>query len=243
MSAASAGGQVEERPVTIPSGERILHGDLGVPPGARAVVVFAHGSGSGRFSPRNRLVARVLQEGGLATLLLDLLGEDEANDRAKVFDIGLLAERLQSAADWLKREPATRELRLGYFGASTGAGAALTAAAHAPDRVDAVVSRGGRPDLASDDLPRVTAPTLLIVGGNDEVVLEINREAFDRLDVPKQLDVVPGAGHLFEEPGTLDEVASLARQWFLRYLVSEAASEAAAPGRFAEEEVDEDDEA
>jgi putative phosphoribosyl transferase len=207
-----------EREAVIAAGARTIRGTLRLPAGAGAVVVFAHGSGSGRFSPRNRYVAQVLQESGLATLLLDLLEEDEAADRSKVFDIGLLADRLEAAADWLGGRPETADLRLGYFGASTGAGAALLAAGRDPDSVGAVVSRGGRPDLARDALPRVTAPTLLIVGGNDEIVLELNREAFDRLDNVRQLDIVPGATHLFEEPGALEEVARLAREWFHHYL-------------------------
>jgi putative phosphoribosyl transferase len=207
-----------ERQVVIPSGRRRLSGILKVPAEATGVVAFAHGSGSGRFSPRNQFVARVLQEAGLATLLLDLLEEEEAEDRDKVFNIGLLAERLQSAADWLSQEPATRALPLGYFGASTGAGAALVAAACAPTRVAAVVSRGGRPDLASGHLPLVRAPTLLIVGGNDDIVIELNEQALGQLRCPKELVIVPGATHLFEEPGTLEEVASLAKDWFLRHL-------------------------
>jgi putative phosphoribosyl transferase len=204
--------------VEIPSGRRRLSGILSVPPGANGVVAFAHGSGSGRFSPRNQFVARVLEEAGLATLLLDLLEEEEAEDRAKVFDIELLAERLQSAADWLSQEPATAALRLGYFGASTGAGAALVAAAREPAAVAAVVSRGGRPDLADAYLPAVQAPTLLIVGGNDDVVIELNEQARRLLRCPKEMVIVPGATHLFEEPGTLEEVAQLATEWFVRYL-------------------------
>jgi putative phosphoribosyl transferase len=211
-----------EQEVAIPAGRRTVRGTLSRPRKAAAVVVFAHGSGSGRFSPRNQYVARVLQEAGLATLLLDLLEEDEANDRSKVFDIELLAGRLQAAADWLEGRPETAGLRLGYFGASTGAGAALLAAGREPESVGAVVSRGGRPDLARDALPRVTAPTLLIVGGNDEIVLELNREAFDQLTGIRQLDIVPGATHLFEEPGALEEVARLAREWFLHYLTPAA---------------------
>jgi putative phosphoribosyl transferase len=204
--------------VRIACGRRRLEGLLTVPAGARGVVAFAHGSGSGRYSPRNQFVARVLQEAGLATLLLDLLEEDEAGDRARVFDIDLLAERLQSAADWLGQEPATRPLRLGYFGASTGAGAALTAAARQPAAVGAVVSRGGRPDLARDHLPLVQAPTRLIVGGRDEGVIELNEAALRLLRCPKDMVIVPGATHLFEEPGALEEVARLAQEWFLRHL-------------------------
>jgi putative phosphoribosyl transferase len=215
-------GNPLEREATISVGERTMRGTLTLPTGACAVVAFAHGSGSGRFSPRNQYVAEVLQKAGLATLLLDLLEEDEAGDRSKVFDILLLAGRLQAAADWLASEPETKELRLGYFGASTGAGAALRAAAASPQSVGAIVSRGGRPDLAGEVLSRVTAPTLLIVGGDDEVVLELNREAFERLECSRQLDVVPGATHLFAEPGTLEEVARLAQEWFVHYLVQPA---------------------
>jgi putative phosphoribosyl transferase len=207
-----------ERLVEIPAGQRRLNGILQVPPGVVGVVAFAHGSGSGRFSPRNQFVARVLQEGGLATLLIDLLEEEEAEDREKVFDIDLLAERLQSAARWLSREPATRTLRLGYFGASTGAGAALVAAARDPAAVGAVVSRGGRPDLAHAYLPAVQAPTRLIVGGDDDVVLDLNEQALRLLRCPKDLVVIPGATHLFPEPGALEEVARLAAEWFTRHL-------------------------
>jgi putative phosphoribosyl transferase len=183
------------------------------------VVAFAHGSGSGRFSPRNQFVARALEEGGLATLLLDLLEGNEASDRGKVFDVELLAERLQSAAAWLRWEWTTAGLRLGYFGASTGAGAALVAAAREPQSVGAVVSRGGRPDLARAYLPAVLAPTLLIVGGNDDVVIELNERAFRLLRCPRDLVIVPGATHLFEESGALEEVARLAREWFVRCLI------------------------
>lgn len=219
MSTTPAGEPtILEREAVIPAGARTIRGTLRLPAGADRVVVFAHGSGSGRFSPRNQYVAQVLENAGLGTLLLDLLEEDEANDRSKVFDIGLLAERLQAAADWLAAQPETQGIRLGYFGASTGAGAALLAAARAPDSVAAVVSRGGRPDLAGAALSQVTAPTLLIVGGDDEIVLELNRQAFDRLTGIRQLDIVPGATHLFPEPGALEEVARLAREWFQHYL-------------------------
>jgi putative phosphoribosyl transferase len=210
-----------EREVEILAGRRRLRGILRVPPDAKGVIAFAHGSGSGRFSPRNQFVARVLEEGGLATLLLDLLEEDEAEDRTKVFDIELLAERLQSAANWLIQEPQTRALRLGYFGASTGAGAALVAAARDPATIKAVVSRGGRPDLAHVYLSAVQVPTLLIVGGNDEGVIELNEKALSLLRCHKEMVIVPGATHLFEEPGTLEEVARLAKQWFVRYLAPE----------------------
>lgn len=207
-----------ERQVVIPCGGKRLRGILSTPTNPAGVVAFAHGSGSGRFSPRNQFVARVLQQAALATLLLDLLEEEEAEDRNNVFDIGLLANRLQSAADWLRQEPATGALPLGYFGASTGAGAALVAAARQPAGVKAVVSRGGRPDLASSYLLLVQAPTLLIVGGHDDVVIELNEQALRRLHCRKQLIIVPGATHLFEEPGTLEEVARLAKDWFVQHL-------------------------
>jgi putative phosphoribosyl transferase len=206
------------RPVTISAAGIRLEGILTQPPSACGVVLFAHGSGSGRHSPRNTFVAEVLQQAGLATLLLDLLEEREAADRGKVFDIDLLADRCLTAAAWLRKQPETRDLPLGYFGASTGAGAALQAAARAPEGVWAVVSRGGRPDLAAAYLPHVHAPTLLIVGGYDDPVIEMNEEALAMLHGPKELVIVPGATHLFEEPGTLEEVARLARDWFRGYL-------------------------
>ena len=213
---------MEQRSVSVDAGPVTLQGDLTLPESARAVVLFAHGSGSGRFSPRNRYVAELLNQAGLATLLVDLLTtEEEAIDMRTAhlrFDIGLLADRLIGATRWLKREPATRDLHIGYFGASTGAGAALVAAAELPDAIGAIVSRGGRPDLAGDALPRVSAPTLLIVGGNDPEVLELNRLALAQMRCERQLVVIPRATHLFEEPGTLNEAARLARDWFLRYL-------------------------
>ena len=211
-------GTSSERPVEVSAGPVVLQGILGLPAKAAGIVLFAHGSGSGRLSPRNTFVARTLQEGGLATLLLDLLEEDEAEDRRKVFDIDLLADRLMAAAGWLAQEPATKGLPLGYFGASTGAGAALQAAGRAPVSVAAVVSRGGRPDLAAPYLPRVKAPTLLIVGGLDVPVIQMNEAALALLACPKKLVIVPGATHLFEEPGTLEQVADHARRWFRRYL-------------------------
>jgi len=210
----------KERVVKIPSRRHLLQGILVVPEAAGGVVSFAYGSGSGRFSPRNQFVARVLQQAGLVTLLIDLLEEEEADDRDKVFDIELLAGRLQSTADWLSRAPETGGLRLGYFGASTGAAAALVAAARQPAGIGAVVSRGGRPDLARDDLPAVRAPTLLIVGGDDDVVLQLNEQALRLLSCPKELVVIPGATHLFEEPGALEEVARLAQEWFGRHLAA-----------------------
>jgi putative phosphoribosyl transferase len=209
-----------ERLVEIAADGWRLPGILHLPAGACGIVAFAHGSGSGRFSPRNQFVARVLEQGGLATLLLDLLDEAEAEDRDKVFDINLLAARLQSATDWLAQEAATRDLRLGYFGASTGAAAALVAAAHRPDAVGAVVSRGGRPDLARAALQRVQAPTLLIVGGDDDLVVHLNQQAHAELRCPKELVIIPGATHLFPEPGALEEVARSACGWFQRHLHS-----------------------
>ncbi len=209
---------ITEHLVKIAGEELILEGILGLPPNSLGVVVFAHGSGSGRFSPRNNFVARHLQQNNLATLLLDLLTEDEADDRQKVFDIDLLADRLLLAKRWLQAEPKTSHLDIGYFGASTGAGAALQAAAREPSNVNAVVSRGGRPDLAESYLDRVTAPTLLIVGGWDEPVIEMNQEAYERLTCEKKLIIVPGATHLFEEPGTLEQVAEHACGWFKQYL-------------------------
>lgn len=213
---------MEERAVRVPAGSVELEGNLVVPEGARGAVLFAHGSGSGRMSPRNRYVAEALREAKLATLLVDLLTpeEEEVDLRTRHlrFDIGLLAGRLSGATDWLSHNPETRHLRVGYFGASTGAAAALVAAAERPRQVGAVVSRGGRPDLAGEALPAVEAPTLLIVGENDVPVIGMNEEAMERLRVEKRLEIVPGATHLFEEPGTLEEVAWLAADWFTRHL-------------------------
>jgi dienelactone hydrolase len=212
----------EEKAVRVAAGKVSIEGNLVVPEGATGIVAFAHGSGSSRFSPRNRRVARELNERGLGTLLIDLLTrEEEAVDEETAelrFDIGLLAERLAGATDWLVRQPSTRDLRIGYFGASTGAAAALVAAALRPKSIGAVVSRGGRPDLADEALPRVKAPTLLIVGGDDVPVIAMNRDALARLTCEKKLEIVPGASHLFEEPGTLDAVARLAGDWFLAHL-------------------------
>ncbi|HZY57828.1 MAG TPA: dienelactone hydrolase family protein [Rubrobacteraceae bacterium] len=216
----------EERPVRVSAGPVVLEGNLGVPDGARGVVLFAHGSGSGRHSPRNRYVAQVLRKAGLATLLIDLLTEEEEEvdlrTRHLRFDIGLLAERLVGATEWLERSPDTQDLKVGYFGASTGAAAALVAAAERPEPIGAIVSRGGRPDLAGPALPRVAAPTLLIVGGNDVPVIGMNQEAMEQLRTEKRLEIVPGATHLFEEPGALEEVARLAADWFVRHLDPDA---------------------
>jgi dienelactone hydrolase len=213
---------VGERPVSIPAGTVTLQGDLTIPDGSRGMVLFAHGSGSSRHSPRNRHVAEVLREARLATLLMDLLTMDEEADDARTghlrFDIGLLAGRLVAATDWLASGATTGHLALGYFGASTGAGAALVAAAQRPEVARAIVSRGGRPDLAGDALARVTAPTLLIVGGRDRPVIGMNRDAMAQMRSEVKLEIVPGASHLFEEPGTLETVARLARDWFIRHL-------------------------
>ena len=203
--------------VSIAFGGRRLEGRLCLPPSACGVVVFAHGSGSSRHSPRNQYVARVLQDAGVGTLLMDLLTRDEEGDRTLVFDIEELAARLETATEWLATRPVVAGLPLGYFGASTGAAAALWAAAGS-GTVAAVVSRGGRPDLAGPVLGDVRAPTLLIVGGDDDAVLELNRWARSRMSCPTELAVVPGATHLFEEPGTLARAAELARDWFVRYL-------------------------
>jgi putative phosphoribosyl transferase len=217
-------------PTTLPTPQEItvalpdarLAGALAIPDHAAGVVLFAHGSGSSRHSPRNRFVAEVLQQAGLGTLLMDLLTRDEeiVDERTRHlrFDIGLLAARLVGAIDWLIQQPGTADLPIGLFGASTGAAAALRAAAARPERVAAVVSRGGRPDLAGDALPRVQAPTLLIVGANDFQVIQLNQSAQRQLRAFNELVLVPGATHLFEEPGTLAQAADLARDWFVCYL-------------------------
>jgi len=198
-----------------------LPGELAAPEGARGVVVFAHGSGSGRLSPRNLMVAQTLRDRGLATLLFDLLTDGEARDRRNVFDIPLLGDRLLTATTWLRARPDMRGLALGYFGASTGAAAALWAAAEPDNEVEAIVSRGGRPDLAWARLGEVTAPTLLIVGGWDPEVVALNRDAQRKLRCPNELTVIPGATHLFEEQGALEAVAALAGDWFARYLFAD----------------------
>jgi putative phosphoribosyl transferase len=213
---------VETKSVQVSAGPVVLEGNLALPRQASGVVLFAHGSGSGRHSPRNRFVAGKLQEAGLATMLIDLLTEEEeAADQFSAhlrFDIGLLANRLVGATDWLTANRQTVGLPIGYFGASMGGGAALVAAAERIEQVAAVVSRGGRPDLAGSALAEVQAPTLLIVGGEDDVVIGLNEQALQRLAAPiKELVIVPGASHLFEEPGKLDEVARLAADWFTRH--------------------------
>jgi putative phosphoribosyl transferase len=210
--------------VQIPAGPAVLSGSLTIPENAVGLVLFAHGSGSSRHSPRNQFVARTLNNGGLATLLFDLLTpEEEAADvrtREHRFNIGLLAERLVHATRWAKQQEQTRNLRIGYFGSSTGAAAALVATAEISDDVGAVVSRGGRPDLAGDALPKVKAPTLLIVGGNDDIVIELNEMARDQMRCEVKLEIVPGATHLFEEPGALEKVAKLASDWFVSHMGS-----------------------
>ncbi|MCV7124754.1 phosphoribosyltransferase [Mycobacterium lacus] len=209
---------LRDEEVRVSAGPVTVAGHLSVPERPTGIVVFAHGSGSSRHSPRNRYVAEVLGGAGLATLMFDLLTPDEERNRANVFDIGLLARRLVDVTHWVAGQPDTAALPVGYFGASTGAGAALAAAAHPGVKVAAVVSRGGRPDLAGEALREVHAPTLLIVGGRDELVLELNRRAQAAIPAECQLTVVPGATHLFEEPGTLEQVAVLAREWFVKHL-------------------------
>jgi putative phosphoribosyl transferase len=212
----------QETAVRVPVGSVVLEGNLAVPSDARGIVLFAHGSGSSRFSSRNRYVAKEFNAQKIATLLFDLLTNEEDQEDIVTaeyrFNINLLAERLVGATEWLKRDPQTKNLVFGYFGASTGAAAALIGAAKLPNDIAAVVSRGGRPDLAADYLPRVAAPTLLLVGGLDSEVIELNRQAMAQMSAEKKLVIIPGATHLFEEPGKLEEVAKLATDWFLRYL-------------------------
>ena len=208
--------------VQIPAGRAVLSGNLTIPENAIALVLFAHGSGSSRHSPRNQFVARTLNRAGLGTLLFDLLtSEEEALDiytREHRFNISLLAERLVHATKWVRQQDETRDQRIGYFGSSTGGAAALVAAAELPQDVGAVVSRGGRPDLAGDALPKVQAPTLLIVGGNDDIVIELNEMARDQMRCEVKLEIIPGATHLFEEPGTLEHVSKLGSDWFSLHL-------------------------
>lgn len=207
-----------KNPVRIPAGSVALEGEFRIPQGAKGIVIFAHGSGSSRFSRRNIFVSNALISAGLGTLLFDLLTREEDLIYENRFDIPLLARRLVAATQWVRAQEDARELKIGYFGASTGAAAALIAASELGREIGAIVSRGGRPDLAMEVLDRVLSPTLFIVGGNDRVVLELNREAMERIRVEKELRVVPGAGHLFEEPGALEEVARLSTEWFIRYL-------------------------
>lgn len=207
-----------EQPVKIPMDAAVHEGVLGIPPGAKGIVLFAHGSGSGRLSPRNNYVAGVLRESGMATLLFDLLTEEEDRVYENRFDIDLLTRRLLLATKWVRQQAATRNLNIGFFGASTGAAAALEAAAVLASGIQAVVSRGGRPDLALESLSRVQAPTLLIVGGYDDLVIDLNRKAYRELRAEKELQIIPGATHLFEEPGTLEQVAASAASWFERHL-------------------------
>lgn len=207
-----------EKPVKIPVDGVTLEGNLVLPEKPAGIVLFAHGSGSSRLSPRNTFVAEVLQKAGVATLLFDLLTEQEDLVYETRFDIPLLARRLSGATRWVMAQKEIRGLGIGCFGASTGAAAALIAAAELPETIQAVVSRGGRPDLAMEHLAKVRAPTLLIVGGFDDVVIELNQKAYDRLASEKRMEIVPGATHLFEEPGTLEQVADLARDWFVKHL-------------------------
>jgi putative phosphoribosyl transferase len=211
----------QQTTVRIPIDNVVVEGNLTLPSGTKSMVLFAHGSGSSRFSPRNQYVARAFYAQKIGTLLFDLLTNEEDQEDLETaeyrFNINLLARRLIGATQWLKKDPQTKNLALGYFGASTGAAAALVAAAKLPNDIAAVVSRGGRPDLAADYLPKVVAPTLLLVGGLDIEVIELNRQAMERMSAEKKLVIIPGATHLFEEPGKLEEVAKISADWFLRY--------------------------
>lgn len=212
-------GRASENSIHIPMDSVKLEGELYVPQRAKGIAIFAHGSGSSRLSPRNTFVARVLHSAGLGTLLFDLLTKEEDVIYENRFDIALLVRRLKTATRWVKAQEHTRDLRIGYFGASTGAAAAIMAAAELGTEIKAIVSRGGRPDLAEETLGRVCVPTLFIVGGNDEFVLKLNRDAMRVMKTRTELKVIPRASHLFEEPGALEEVARLASEWFIKYLL------------------------
>lgn len=222
MSEITTATRTGDRLVEISTDSITLEGNLGIPEGAEGIAVFVHGSGSSRMSPRNQFVAGSLRRGGLATLLFDLLSKEEEkidiHTRQLRFDIDLLTRRVLGAIQWIADNPDTKDLRIGYFGSSTGAAAALIASVELPGTVGAVVSRGGRPDLAMSVLARVKAPTLFIVGGNDRPVIDLNRRALEKMSAEKKLEIVPNAGHLFEEPGTLEQVVGLAGEWFGRYL-------------------------
>ena len=213
---------LQQIPVRIPIGRVVVEGNLTLPSNAKGLVLFAHGSGSSRFSPRNQFVAKIFNNNKIGTLLFDLLTNEEDQEDLETaeyrFNIGLLATRLIGATEWVKNDPQTKDLVICYFGASTGAAAALVAAAKVPEDIATVVSRGGRPDLAGDYLPKVIAPTLLLVGGLDTEVIELNKQAMDQMISEKKLVIIPGATHLFEEPGKLAEVAKLTADWFLCYL-------------------------
>jgi predicted alpha/beta-hydrolase family hydrolase len=214
--------KISEKQITIPIDSVRLDGILVIPEGAAAIVIFAHGSGSSRHSPRNKFVAGVLQKSGIGTLLFDLLTRQEDMVHENRFNIPLLTDRLKEATTWLKNQPSTGHLNIGYFGASTGTASALRAAADLRLDIKAIVSRGGRPDLAEEALPLIKSPTLLIVGGFDNVVIQLNKKAFAMIHAKKELSIVPGATHLFEEPGKLEDVARLAADWFIRYLIQTA---------------------
>jgi dienelactone hydrolase len=212
--------QAFDQIVHIAAGNIHIEGMLELPNNAQGIVIFAHGSGSSRHSPRNNYVARILHSGGMGTLLMDLLTPEEDMDDETRFDIPLLTHRLLAATDWLQTQHRLNQLPIGYFGASTGAAAALQAAAEPGNKISAVVSRGGRPDMASADaLSRVNSPTLLLIGGLDDIVIELNQEAFSHMHCTKHISIIPGASHLFEEPGTLEKVAKLASDWFKHYLI------------------------
>lgn len=210
--------ETKNQAIKIPINSIFLEGILRIPKEASGIVIFAHGSGSSRLSPRNSFVAEYLQENGFATLLFDLLTEEEDRSYENRFDIDLLMERLEIVTDWVSKEPVTRKLKIGYFGASTGSAAAIKVTVRLENKISAIVSRGGRPDLAAGETADLGAPTLFIVGGNDRIVLELNLMIFDRIKTDKKLEIIPGATHLFEEEGALEEVARLATEWFKKYL-------------------------